>query len=269
MSWDISSAQNGSIITHYGIPGMKWGVRKKYTPTGKIAKSAQKKGESLTQRGLSVRKNAQSDSVQSTLKNAGVKKFGERVVTKNDGTGVRGAFRNQRSYDAFASNKVNWNKTEYSAVMAPGRHGGSSGASYRVLINGVDEDGDPIEGAIAFDTEEERDEYLKTLDKKKRAYNATNWSRIYSEINANRTSAEKVKRKIDAALKKVGKFTRKAAKKAAELVESGQKALAKLFGKDKPKETTPTVKDKRDKNDLAPFWEAKKKSEKPRRGDAR
>lgn len=29
------SAQNGSTITHYGVKGMKWGVRKEYEPVGR------------------------------------------------------------------------------------------------------------------------------------------------------------------------------------------------------------------------------------------
>lgn len=44
MNWCVRSAQNGSTITHYGVKGMRWGVRKAYEPVGRKKKlSANKK----------------------------------------------------------------------------------------------------------------------------------------------------------------------------------------------------------------------------------
>lgn len=35
MTWSVSSTQNGSILAHYGVKGMKWGVRKEYVLKGR------------------------------------------------------------------------------------------------------------------------------------------------------------------------------------------------------------------------------------------
>lgn len=40
MQWSVRSDQNGSTLVHYGVKGMKWGVRKEYEPKGRS--SAQK-----------------------------------------------------------------------------------------------------------------------------------------------------------------------------------------------------------------------------------
>lgn len=42
MQWSVRSDQNGSTLAHYGVPGMKWGVRKEYELKGRKTKKKSK-----------------------------------------------------------------------------------------------------------------------------------------------------------------------------------------------------------------------------------
>lgn len=46
MNWCVRSAQNGSEFAHYGVLGMKWGVRKEHMPTGRKRTSMNSKTHS-------------------------------------------------------------------------------------------------------------------------------------------------------------------------------------------------------------------------------
>lgn len=94
MQWSVRSDQNGSALAHYGVPGMKWGVRHDEKPKGiKRSKISSKVKPTLT------RSNAVSnDDIRIDA--------GGFVFVEGLKGSVRASFKNKDTYDRFVSGKL-------------------------------------------------------------------------------------------------------------------------------------------------------------------
>lgn len=253
MTWSVRYDQNGSTLAHYGVKGMRWGVRNDKEKSSKTKRSYNEQKKETIQGGR------QRAAVEGGYSN--IQRLTDSVKRQNNGDGSfnisglkgisRAYFKNETAYQNWLNGRTNLlsgkGKSFNNALTTKGPKWDATNNRYTdgpyyisVDSSNTPNPNDP-DFELYFDDPEEYFEALNDLkvqiaDQESASKYDTSISKLSNKKTNSKSvaaladkGADAVKKALDRAGKVIAAAGKAAGKKAAELADKGKKALEKLL----------------------------------------